>query len=125
MLKNVRLRLTLATAASILIFIIFLTVMTFSFANYSSMKNIDTRLTFTQKNIAAILENTPPSLRTQALLNDDIKKLSEQNIYIAVWHESGAIYYLNFYDEDLLATLQKFMVKNQNKPGVIKNNTDF
>lgn len=125
MLKNVRLRLTLATAASILIFIIFLTVMTFSFANYSTMENIDTRLTFTQRNIAATLQNTPPVYRTEALMREDIQKLSEQSIYVAIWHEDGTIYYLNFYDEDLLALLQGVMQKNADKPGIIKNNTQF
>ena len=125
MLKNVRLRLTLATVASILIFIIFLTVMTFSFANYSTMKNIDTRLTFTQKNIATTLQNTPPSYRTEALMNEDIQKLAEQSIYVAIWHENGTIYYLNFYDEDLLTLLQGVIQKNADKSGIAKNNTQF
>lgn len=125
MLKNVRLRLTLATAASILIFIIFLTVMTFSFANYSTMKNIDTRLTFTSKSIAGTLENTPPRYRTEALMQEDIQKLAEQSIYVAVWHEDGSIYYLNFYDEDLLSLLQDMVLKNADKPSVVKNNTHF
>ena len=125
MLKNVRLRLTLATAASILIFIIFLTVMTFSFANYSTMENIDTRLTFTQKNIAATLQNTPPRYRTEALMQEDIQKLAEQNIYIAIWHGDGSIYYLNFYDDDLLSLLQGVVQKNADKSSVIKNNTQF
>lgn len=125
MLKNVRLRLTLATAASILIFIIFLTVMTFSFANYSTMENIDTRLTFTQKNIAGTLQNTPPPYRTEALMKEDIQKLAEQSIYVAIWHEDGSIYYLNFYDEDLLSLLQNVVQKNADKSGTVKNNTQF
>lgn len=125
MLKNVRLRLTLATAASILIFIIFLTVMTFSFANYSTMENIDTRLTFTQKNIANTLQNTPLQYRTEALMKEDIQKLAEQSIYVAIWHEDGTIYYLNFYDEDLLSLLQGVLQKNADKSGVMKNNTQF
>ena len=125
MLKNVRLRLTLATAASILIFIIFLTVMTFSFANYSTMENIDTRLTFTQKNIANTLQNTPPQYRTEALMKEEIQKLSEQSIYVAIWHEDSTIYYLNFYDEDLLSLLQGFLPKSADKSGVMKNNTPF
>ncbi|MCI8335674.1 MAG: hypothetical protein HFI72_00700 [Peptococcaceae bacterium] len=125
MLKNVRLRLTLATAASILIFIIFLTVMTFSFANYSTMENIDTRLTFTQKNIASTLQNTPPIYRTEALMKEDIQKLAEQNIYVAIWHGDGSIYYLNFYDDDLLSLLQGVVGKNADKSGIVKNNTQF
>lgn len=125
MLKNVRLRLTLATAASILIFIIFLTVMTFSFANHSTMKNIDTRLGLAQKNIANILQNTSPEDLSEAFQSSDIRKFSEQGIYITVWHQDGSLYYLNFFDEDLIRHLAQIREKNIEKPGTMKNNTQF